>query len=67
MKNSDVITKLATLATKTQLKAEKDKIVKFQTFDSSYSVVKGHFEDDGTQNRFTCQRIYRYFKKIGNN
>ena len=67
IKYSDVMTKLATLATKAQLKAEKDKIVKLQTFDLSYSVVKGHFEDDGTQNCFVHQPVYRCFKKIGNN
>ena len=36
IKNSDLNTKLATLATKSQLKAEQDKIVKLQTFKSNY-------------------------------
>ena len=30
-------------------------------------MVKGHFEDDGTQNYFVHQPVYRCFKKIGNN
>ena len=42
--------KLATLATKADLKAEQDKIVKLQVFDSSYFCGKIHFEDDGTEN-----------------
>ena len=36
VKNSDLNIKLATLATKAQLKAEQDEIVRFQVFDSSY-------------------------------
>ena len=35
--NSDINTNLATLATKTELKAEHNNLVKFQAFDSSYS------------------------------
>ena len=35
--NSDINTNLATLATKTELKAEHNSLVKFQAFDSSYS------------------------------
>ena len=42
--------KLPTLATKADLKAEQDKIVKLQVFDSSYFCGKIHFEDDGTEN-----------------
>ena len=50
---------MATLTTKTELKAEQDKIKKLQALDSSYFQRKSHFEDDGTQ------PIYKYFKKIG--
>ena len=46
--NYDLNTKLATLATKTKLKAEQDKIVKLQAFDSTYFRNKSHFEDDVT-------------------
>ena len=41
--------KLATLATKAELKAEQDKISKLQAFDLSYFLGKGHFDEDGTQ------------------
>ena len=45
--NSDLDIKVAILATKAELKAEPDKIVKLQTFDSSYFRGKSHFEGDG--------------------
>ena len=67
--NSDLdkkITILAAIATKAELKAEQDKIVKRYTFDSSYFQGKSHFEDDITQNYLVFQLIYRYFKRIGN-
>ena len=37
------------LATKAELKTEEDKIIKLQTFNSSYFCGKSHFENDGTQ------------------
>ena len=37
IKNSDLNTKLATLATKAELKAKQDKIVKLQTRDLRFS------------------------------
>ena len=43
--------KLATLATKAELKAEQDKFVKLQVLDSNYFFGKSHYEDDGTQNQ----------------
>ena len=39
---------------------------KLQTFDSSYFIDKGHFEEDGTQNYSFFQPITRYFKIIAN-
>ena len=39
---------MAILATKGELKAEKDKVLKLQTFDSSYFWDKSHFENDVT-------------------
>ena len=48
--NSNLDKKIAALTTKAELKAEKDKIVKLQVFDSSYFRYKSHFEDDGTEN-----------------
>ena len=38
---------LATLATKGELNAEQDKLIKLKTFDSSYFLGKRGFEDDG--------------------
>ena len=51
--------KVATLATKVELKAKKDKIITLQAFDSSYFQGKNHFEDDGTQNYLIFQSMYR--------
>ena len=48
--NSNLDKKIAALTTKAELKAEKDKIVELQAFDSSYFRYKSHFEDDGTEN-----------------
>ena len=48
--NSNLDKKIAARTTKVELKAEKDKIVKLQAFDSSYFCYKSHFEDDGTKN-----------------
>lgn len=49
-KNSDLGTKLTTLATGTELKAEKEKIVKLKTHDLSYFLGKNLFGDVGSQN-----------------
>ena len=48
--NTNLDKKIAALTTKAELKAEKDKIVELQAFDSSYFRYKSHFEDDGTEN-----------------
>ena len=56
--------RVAILATKTELKAEKDKIAKLEAFDSSYFRGKSNFQNDGTQNYLVFQPIQRYFKKI---
>ena len=48
--NSDSGKYIATLATKAELKAEQDKIVKLQVCDSIYFLGKSHFEEDGAQN-----------------
>ena len=57
--NSDLNRKTATLASKAELKAEKDKKVKRQAFYSSYFRGNSYFEDDGTQNYLVFQSIYR--------
>ena len=64
--NADWNKKVATLATNAELKAEQDKIIKLQAFDSSYFRGKGHFEDDRIQNYLVFQRMYRYFNTAGN-
>ena len=61
MKISNLNTKLATLATKAELKAEQDKIMKLQGFDSHYFRSEIHFQDDETQNYSVFQPIYRFF------
>ena len=65
--NADLDNKVATSATKAELKAEKDKIIKLQVFDSIYFRGKSHFvDDDSTQKYLLFQPIYSYFKRIGN-
>ena len=65
-KNSDLSSKFATSATKPKLKAEQDKIVKLQAFDSNYVHGKSHFEDDDTQNYSVFQPGSKYFKIVAN-
>ena len=38
-------------------------IKKLQIFDSIYFRGKSHFEEDGIQNYFVFQPIYRYFER----
>ena len=40
--------------------------MKLQTFDSSFSRGKSHFEDDGTQKYLVFQTVYKKFKIIAN-
>ena len=63
MNNSDLDNKIATAATKAELKEEQDKMLKLQVFDSSYFRGKNNFEDDGMQNYLLFQPSRRYFKK----
>ena len=46
----DFNTKLETWSAKAELKAEQEKIVKLETFDSIHFCGKSHFEDDDMQN-----------------
>ena len=46
---------IKTLATKAELKAEQDKIVKLKTHDLSYILGKNFLGDDGSQNMFVYQ------------
>ena len=57
--------KVATLAAKSELKAEQDKITKLEAFDSRYFHDKSHTEDDRTQNYLVFQLMRRYFEKVG--
>ena len=57
----DSNTKLATSATKVELKTIKDKILKLLAFGLSYLSDKSRFKDDGTQNCLLFHPIYRYF------
>ena len=57
-KNSDWNTKLATLATKAELKAEQDEIMKLEAFDWSYFHGKFLFGDDGFQNVLIYQPTF---------
>ena len=63
VKNSDLKTKLATLATKAELKAMQDQIVELEAFNSSYFHDISHFEDDAMQNLF-FHAVHRNFKKL---
>ena len=63
IKKVDLNKKTGTLATKTELKVEQNKITKLRAFDSSYFRGKSHFEEGGTQNYLFFQPVYRYFKK----
>ena len=66
--NSDLNKKIATPAKKKkkELKAQQDKAVKLQAFDSSYFCGKSHFQYDGPQNYSVFQPIYRFLKNIVN-
>ena len=55
VKNSDLNSKFATLATKAALKAEQDKTLKLQTFDLNHFLGKILFGDDGSQNMLVYQ------------
>ena len=63
--SSDLDKKVETLATKPELKANQDSIVKLQAFDSSYFCWKSHFEDDWTSKHWMFNPVFKYifFKK----
>ena len=48
-------TKLTTIATKAELKAEQDKTIKLQTYDLSYFLGRNSFGDNSFQNTFVYQ------------
>ena len=55
-------TKLTTIATKAELKAEQDKIIKLQKYDLSYFLGRNSFGDDGFQNTFVYQPKFNTFE-----
>ena len=55
VKTSDVNTKVVILPTKSELREEKDKIARLQTFDLSYFHGKNFFGDNAWQNIFVYQ------------
>ena len=59
--NANLDQKVATLEAKAKLKAEQEKIIKLQAFDSSYFCGKSYFEDGDTQNYLVFQSMYIYF------
>ena len=56
-----MIKRLGIVATKAELKAEQNKIMRLQAFDSRYFRVKSHSE-----NYSVLQLVLKYFKKKGN-
>ena len=57
VKIRDLKTKFVTLATKAELKAEQDKIVKLQSFDSNHFCSKSQFKDNDNQNCLAFQSL----------
>ena len=55
-----------TLATKAELKAEQDKIVKLQTYDLSFFIGQRYFNSEGSQNYLIFQTLYYTLKRLGN-
>ena len=53
-------------ANKTKNEPIENELKKLKTFDLSYFIGKGHFEDDGTQNYLVFQQLNKYFKIIAN-
>ena len=50
---------IETLATKVELKAEQNKIVRLQTNDKSLFIGQSYFKNDGSQNHLIFQPIYK--------
>ena len=60
--NSDLDKKIATSATKAELKSEQRKTTKLQAFDSGYFRAKSHFDDyDRMQNYLVFELVHKYF------
>ena len=62
--NSDLANEIKSLATKAELKADKDKIVKLQAYDLSLFI--GYFVNDGAWNYLRFQPLCYTLKQLGN-
>ena len=58
--------KIKSLATKAELKAEKNKILKLQTYDLSLFIGQSYFVNDGARNYFRFQPLCYTLKQLGN-
>ena len=52
------------ISNKTKHLLVENELKKLKTFDLSYFKNKRHFEEDGIQNCFLFQPMYRYFKRV---
>ena len=71
MTKADFDAKLSSLnknitSNKTKHLVVENELNKLKTFDSSYFIGKGHFEEDGTQNYLVFRPLNKYFKLITN-
>ena len=57
---------IKTPATKAELKAEPDKIVKFQTYDLSLFIGQSYYINDGAQFYLILQPLYYTLKRVRN-
>ena len=51
---------------KTKLLLVENELRKLKTIVLSYFIGKSYFEEEGTQNYFVFQPLYRYFKRVVN-
>ena len=58
--------KIKSLATNAELKAEKNKILKLQTYDLSLFIGQSYFVNDGARNYFRFQPLCYTLKQLGN-
>ena len=57
--NSDLENMIKTIATKAEIKAEQDKILKLGTYNLSYFPGKKIFRDDSSPNKFVYQPTFK--------
>ena len=64
--NSDLENEIKPLATKAELKIEKDKILKLQTYDLSLLIGQSYFVNDSARNYLRFQPLCYTLKQLGN-